>query len=81
MPLLLPFSEVDKFSCQVMSDSCDPMDCSHPTSPPPGSSVHGIFQAIILEQIAIFFSRESSQAKDLTWVSSLPTKPPGNFNL
>ena len=27
---------------------CDPMDCS-----PPGSSVHGIFQAGILEQVAI----------------------------
>ena len=30
---------------------CDPMDCSLP-----GSSVHGIFQAIVLEWIAIFFS-------------------------
>ena len=34
-----------------MSDSCDPMDCS-----PPGSSVHGIYQARILEWIAISFS-------------------------
>ena len=39
-----------------MSYYCDPMDCS-----PPGSSVHGIFQARILEWIAISFSRESSQ--------------------
>ena len=31
------------FRCQVMSDSCDPMDCS-----PPGSSVRGIIQARIL---------------------------------
>ena len=31
---------------------CDPMDCSLP-----GSSVHGIFQAIVLEWIAISFSR------------------------
>ena len=31
------------FSHQVMSDSCDPMDCSLP-----GSSVHGIIQARIL---------------------------------
>ena len=30
---------------------CDPMDCS-----PPGSSVHGIFQARILEWVAISFS-------------------------
>ena len=32
---------------------CDPMDCS-----PPGSSVHGILQARILEWVAIFFSRD-----------------------
>ena len=43
---------------------CDPMDCS-----PPGSSVHGILQARILEWVAIPFSRGSSQAKDRTWVS------------
>ena len=34
---------------------CDPMDCS-----PPGSSIHGIFQARILEWVAIPFSRRSS---------------------
>ena len=34
---------------------CDPMDCSLP-----GSSVHGIFQARILEWVAISFSRRSS---------------------
>ena len=34
---------------------CDGMDCSLP-----GSSVHGIFQAIVLEWIAISFSRKSS---------------------
>ena len=38
-------------SCSVVSDSCDPMDCS-----PPGSSVHGILQAKILEWVAIPFS-------------------------
>ena len=43
---------------------CDPMDCS-----PPGSSVHGIFQARILEQIAISSSGESFQAKDRILVS------------
>ena len=37
-------------SCPTL---CDPMDCSLP-----GSSVHGIFQAIVLEWIAISFSRE-----------------------
>ena len=35
-------------SCPTL---CDPMDCS-----PPGSSVHGILQARILERIAISFS-------------------------
>ena len=40
---------------------CDPMDCSLP-----GSSVHGIFQARILEWVAIFSSRGSSQPKDQT---------------
>ena len=35
---------------------CDPMDCNLP-----GSSVHGIFQARILEWDAIFFSRGSSK--------------------
>ena len=40
--------------CSVASD-CDPMDCN-----PPGSSVHGIFQARILEWVAIPFSRGSS---------------------
>ena len=39
----------------VVSDSRDPMDCS-----PPGSSVHGILQARILEWVAISFSRGSS---------------------
>ena len=39
-------------SRSVMSNSCDPMDRS-----PPGSSVHGISQARILEWVAIPFSR------------------------
>ena len=34
---------------------CDPVDCS-----PPGSSVHGILQARILEWVAIPFTRGSS---------------------
>ena len=43
---------------------CDPMDCS-----PPGSSVHGILQARILEWIAISSSRESPPTGDQTLVS------------
>ena len=43
---------------------CDPIDCSLP-----GSSVHGIFQAIVLDWIAISFSRGSSQPRARTLVS------------
>ena len=39
------------FVVQSCLTLCNPMDCS-----PPGSSVHGIFQAIVLEWIAISFS-------------------------
>ena len=53
------WSEV-ALSCPIL---CDPMDCS-----PPGSSVHGIFQARILEWVAIFFSRVSSWPRDGTQV-------------
>ena len=44
----------------------DPMDCSLPSS-----SVHRIFQAILLEWIAISFSRGSSQPRDRTRVSRI----------
>ena len=43
---------------------CDPMDCSRP-----GSSVRGIFQARILEWLAISFSGGSSQPRDWTRIS------------
>ena len=46
--------------------SCDPVDCS-----PPGSSIHGISQARILEWVAISFSRGSSQPMDQTHVLCL----------
>ena len=42
------------------------MDCSLP-----GSSVHGILQARILEWVAMPFSRGSSRSKDWTWVSCI----------
>ena len=45
--------------CPVLRD---PMDCS-----PPGSSVHGILQARILEWVAIPFSKGFSQSRD-RWV-------------
>ena len=45
---------------------CDTMDCSLP-----GSSVHGISQAKILDWVAISFSRGSSQPRDQTHVSCI----------
>ena len=48
-------------SCPTL---CNPMDCS-----PPGSSVHGISQARILEWVAISSSRGSSWPRDRTHVS------------
>ena len=61
-------------SCLIL---CDPINCS-----PPGSFVHGILQARILEWATIPFSRESSRPRDQTQVSrtsadSLPSEPPG----
>ena len=45
---------------------CDPMDCSLP-----GSSIHGIFQARVLEWVAVSFSRGSSWLRDWTRVSRI----------
>ena len=68
--------------CQLLSSVrlCDPMDCN-----PPGSSVHGILQARILEWVAIPFSRGSFLPGDQTcaaYISCidggfLTTEPPG----
>ena len=65
------------FSCWVMSDSWDLMDCSSP-----GSSVHGISHVRILKWVTISFSKGSSQPRDQTWVSCIAgwfftTEPPG----
>ena len=48
---------------------CDPMDCSWP-----GSSVHGISQARILESVAISSLRESSQGSNLNLLRFLHRK-------
>ena len=53
-------SEVTQ-SCPTL---CNSMDCSLP-----GFSIHGIFQARVLEWVAISFSRWSSWPRDRTWVS------------
>ena len=63
---------------QSCTTPCNPMDCS-----PPGSSIHGILQARILEWVAISFSRGSSWPRDQTQVSLIAgrgftSEPPGN---
>ena len=54
---------MDGVCAQSCLTLCDPMGCSTP-----GSSVHEIFQARILEQVAISYSRRSSQPRDQTHV-------------
>ena len=63
---VLQGSGVVKWSCSSCPALCDPMDCSLPSS-----SIHGIFQAIVLEWVAISFSRESSWSRDRIWVSHI----------
>ena len=53
---------------------CDLMDCSQPDS-----SVHGIFQARILEWVAISSSRVSCQFRDQTHISSISSLAEGFF--
>ena len=68
--VLLWWWKVKSLSCLTL---CDPMDCSLP-----GSSVHGIFQAGVLQWVAISFSRGSSQLRDPTLVSHIAGR---RFNL
>ena len=61
-------------ACQTL---CSPMNCSWP-----GSSVHGVLQARILEWVSIPFSRGSFQSRDRTrdsWIAGgfFTTDPPG----
>ena len=51
---------------QLCLTLCNPMDCS-----PPGSSVHGIFQARILEWVAIFPFKGSSWTRYWTLISCI----------
>ena len=64
--------------CCLVTQSCqffhDPMACS-----PPGSSVHGVSQARILEWVAISFSRGSSWPRDRTHISCVCCTASGFF--
>ena len=59
LPFPSPVHESEKWkrSRSVMSDLPDPMDCSLPAS-----SIHGIFQARVLEWVAIAFSASTYEA-------------------
>ena len=62
---------------QLQLTLCNPIDCSGP-----GSSIHGILQARILEWVAISFSRRTSQpgiepGSPALQADSLPAEPPG----
>ena len=67
-----------------LTESC-PTFCSHTACSLAGSSVHGLFQARILEQVAISYSRGCSRPRDRTLVSCFlalsgrlfTTVPPG----
>ena len=67
--LFLCLSSRRSYVCEVAQSCptlCNSMDCSLP-----GSSIHGIFQARVLEWVAISFSRGSSLPRDQTWVSRI----------
>ena len=80
LKLMVSWKEADSRSGQSESEVvqscltlCNPVDCSLP-----GSSIHGILQARILELVAISFSRGSSQPRDRTQVSCIAGR---RFNL
>ena len=58
------FHHTIALAAQSCPSLCDPMGCS-----PPGSFVHWILQARILERLAILFSKGSPQPRDRTIVS------------
>ena len=62
--------------CQSCPTLCDPVECSPPCSP-----VHGVFQARILEWVAIPFSRVSSRPRDWIQVSVSPSLAGGFFTI
>ena len=72
-----PFQTTQGLSRSVVSDSCDPIDCSLP-----GSSVHGISQARILEWVAVpspgdFPDPGIEPRFPALQANTLPSEPPG----
>jgi len=69
MSLHCTLKTCDASSCvhvQLCPTLCNHMDCS-----PPDSSVHGIFQARILEWVAISYSKGSFWPRDRTCISCI----------
>ena len=62
-------SESESDVAQSCPTLCDPVDCSRPCS-----SIYGIFQARILEWVAISFSRGPSQPRDWTRVAHIVSR-------
>ena len=69
MPFSLVVQKSESEVAQSCPTLCDPVDYS-----PPGSSVHGILQARILERVTISFSRGSFWPRDRTQVSRIGGK-------
>ena len=77
MSCSMSFKESESEVSQSCLTLCDPMDCS-----PPEFSIHELFQARVLEWVAISFSRGSSWPRDQTgspalWADALLSEPPG----
>ena len=65
-------SHVKVLVIQLRLTLCNPMDCS-----PPGTPIHEILQARILEWVAISFSRGPKLGLPVLQADSLPSEPPG----
>ena len=73
-------------SCLTLSQPHGPLPLALAPLSMPGSSVHGTFQARMLEWVAISFSRGSSPPRDRTRISCITgrfftTEPPGKPKL
>ena len=62
--ILLTMRQSEELVTQLCPALCNSMDCSLSDF-----FIHGVFQARILEWVAIFSSRGSSQTRDQSWVS------------
>ena len=67
--ICLPMQESGLLVTQSCLTLCNPMDCSLP-----GSSVHGLLKARILEWVASPFSKGSSWPRDWTQVSCIASR-------